>query len=294
MRVIFLIFFAIFAFGADIFEASAGLKYNEEKAQLGKKLFFDKRISPNETFSCESCHNLYWDFSGSIRKNVTQNTINPPSILNTARSFLLSKDGVITDIKKQLEISIVSKEQLGADPDDLIKRISRISEYRVGFENVYNDGITFDNMLDSLVQFVRAVYTANSRFDKYLMGDKTALSKDEIKGMELFQDVGCVACHNGINLGTNLRQRTNFYNSVFDEQETSSVKLSTKLVVRTPSLRNIARTAPYLYNGSVPSLKEAIGHVSQLQLMRKFSNEELEYIYKFLLSLNGELPRILQ
>lgn len=288
----FLLFFVAFLSGAEKFSPSLGIFYDEQKANLGKRLFFDKRLSNSEKKSCETCHNLYWDFSGSIRKNSDRNLLNPPSVLNAATSYIFFKNGSVRDISEQVAISITSDIQLGIDEQRFVAKISDISDYRSLFGKIYSDGVTFKNAVNALVEFERAIYTASSPFDKFLMGDKNALNEDEKKGYEIFQKVGCVACHSGVNLGSNLLQEKQFYKNVLSGNSVSD-KTGQNLY-KVPSLRNIARTAPYMSDGSILYLKDAITHVSDLQLMQKLSKEQVDLIYKFLLSLNGEHPRILR
>lgn len=288
----FLLFFVVFLFGTEKFSPSLGIFYDEQKANLGKRIFFDKRLSIGEKKSCETCHNLYWDFSGSIRKSSDRNFINPPSVLNAATNYIFFKNGSVRDISEQVAISITSDIQLGIDEQRFVAKLSDISDYRSLFGKIYSDGITFANAVNALVEFERAIYTASSPFDKFLMGDKNALSNDEKKGYETFVRVGCVACHSGVNLGSNLLQEKQFYKNVLSGNSFSD--RTGQNLYKVPSLRNIARTAPYMSDGSILYLKDAITHVADLQLMQKLTKEQVDLIYKFLLSLNGEHPRILK
>lgn len=289
-KIVFLIFFVIFSFGDNFFTPSTGIAYDEKKAILGKKLFFDKRLSPNGTISCESCHNLYWDFSGTIRTPIHGNTINPPTIINVAANYLFGRDGNEYELTNQIKVSLLSGNQLGANEDDMLRTLNEASEYRSEFFKNYGNDINIDDIVDALENFIKAIFTANSPFDKYLLGDENAISADEKKGMEIFKKTGCVACHNGVNLGTNLKHKIDFYHSMISDENLENMGT----IYRIPSLRNIARTSPYLYDGSIVSLKDVISHVAKLQLLKELTNTEVDYIYKFLLTLNGEHPRILQ
>lgn len=289
-KVLLLLFTFLYAIAND-FTPSLGVLYDEKKAELGKKIFFDRRLSDNQDKSCETCHNLYWDFSGTIRSSLYNDTINPPTILSVALNHIYFKNGSAKNLHHQVTQSITSNMQLGIDEKTMTSRVASISEYKNLFSKIYQNGITFDNIVDSIVEFEKALTTTSSRFDKYLMGDENAMTNEEKKGLNLFKDIGCVACHNGINLGTNLMQQLSFYQRVFNSEDLNDNMFE---VYRVPTLRNISRTAPYMLDGSITQLKDAIKHVADTQLMHKLSDDEIELIYKFLLTLNGEYPRILK
>ncbi|KEA45446.1 hypothetical protein CR66_07980 [Campylobacter mucosalis] len=292
-KIFYILFLATFAM-AQHFVPSTGLSYNEAKAELGKKMFFDKRLSKNQTFSCESCHNLYWDFSGTIRKNIFDGKINPPSILNAASNYLFFKYGNERNMSKQILTSITSTKELSMSVDELVKRLYDISEYRSEFIKVYNEGIKIENIIESFIHFQKAIFTANSAFDRFLLGDKNALNDDEKMGMQIFIDAGCVACHNGVNLGGGIRQQSSFFRSVFEKSDTPNELGAIFALerIRVAPLRNVARTAPYMSNGSITNLKIAISHTKSID--RNLDQKDVEYIEKFLKTLSGEHPRILK
>lgn len=264
------------------------IKYDEKKAQLGKNLFYDTRLSPSGTVSCERCHNLYWNTSGTIDHNIKVSIsgyMNPPTVLNAASNFLFFKNGRVRNMKDQVIESITDLNQLGSTKEFVVKKVSSNAKYRSQFYAVYDEGVTFENIVDAIAEFQKALITPNARFDQFLRGDENALSSDEKRGFELFKKVGCINCHSGRNLGANV-----YYNVQLDD---NSVKAETGYY-KVPGLRNIAKTAPYFYNGKQDNLKEAIRHVSGLQVSQDITDEEMEFIYKFLLTLSGEKPEILK
>ena len=268
---------------SETFEPVLTSKYDEQKAHIGKKLFFDKRLSPTENYSCETCHNLYWNFSGTNPSyNSQKGVLNPPSVLNAALNFIFFNDGIARSLKEQVNESINSRNQLNSNKDEIVKKVKSIGEYGILFNDAYDDGINYENIVDALVEFEKAVLSIDSPFDEYLAGNDDSINAEAKKGFELFNKVGCVACHNGRNLGGNLMQNV----GLKDASES-------RRLMRVPSLRNVARTAPYLSSGEMSDLKEVIGFVSYHQLIHTLSSEELEQIYKFLLTLNGRRPRIL-
>ena len=280
----------IFALEAS-FEPLLFLNYDESRAHLGKKLFFDKRLSSNENYSCETCHNLYWDFSGTNSKYVQKGTLNPPSILNAASNYIFYNDGRIRGIHAQVKESITSRYELNSGEDKILTAVKGIEEYEILFARIYKDGITYENIVDAFVEFEKAILTINSPFDRYLAGDESALGESEKKGFEIFKNLGCVACHNGKNLGANLMQDVRFSKDIL--AGVSSQSDMNKRLYRVPSLRNIAVSAPYLMDGSIMTLKEAIKHIGANQFMYDLSGDEIDALYKFLLSLSGERPRIM-
>lgn len=264
------------------------IKYDDKKAQLGKSLFYDTRLSPSGTISCERCHNLYWNTSGTIDHSIKVSLsgyMNPPTVLNAASNFLFFKNGRIRDIKEQVIESITDLNQLASTKEFVVKKVSSNAKYRSQFHAVYDDGVTFENIVDAIVEFEKALITPNARFDQFLRGDENALSSDEKIGFELFKKVGCINCHSGRNLGANV-----YYNVQLDDNSDKSETGYYKV----PGLRNIAKTAPYFYNGKQESLKEAIRHISGLQISQDITDEEMELVYKFLLTLSGEKPEILK
>lgn len=265
------------------FEPVLSSKYNEKQAYIGKKLFFDKRLSTTENYSCETCHNLYWNLSGTNSSYTSQKgVINPPSVLNSALNFLFFTDGRVRSLKDQVNESINSRNELNSNKDEIVKKVKSIGEYQILFEDAYEDGIKYKNIVDALVEFEKAVLSIDSPFDEYMAGNKNAIDDEAKKGFETFKKIGCVACHNGRNLGGNLMQNV----GLKDAGES-------RRLMRVPSLRNVARTAPYLSSGEMSDLKEVIGFVSYHQLIHTLNSEELEQIYKFLQTLNGRRPRIL-
>lgn len=268
---------------SDTFEPVLTSKYDEQKAYIGKKLFFDKRLSPTENYSCETCHNLYWNLSGTNSSyNSQKGVLNPPSVLNAALNFIFYTDGRARNLKDQVSESLNSRTELNSNKDEIVKKVKSIGEYQILFENAYEDGIKYKNIVDALVEFEKAVLSVDSPFDEYMSGNEDAVDSEAKKGFETFKKIGCVACHNGRNLGGNLMQDV-------DRKDLTE----NRRLLRVPSLRNVTRTAPYLSGGSMNDLKDIIRYISAMQLQHPLSDEELGQIYKFLQTLNGRRPRIL-
>lgn len=282
-----LCFFCVQAFAAShILSPVTQPKFDEQKARLGKELFFDASISPSGTLSCEKCHNLYWDLSGTSKKNVkisADEEISPPTALNSALNFIFFKNGEVKDITEQVGRSLTSKNELGSEPKFLVQKLNQNSVYRKKFEELYKNGVSFENIVDALVNFEKALVTPNAKFDKFIGGDESVFDEEEKLGFELFKKVGCINCHSGANIGANL-----YYELKFgaDGNKTGRYKV--------PSLRNIEKTAPYFYSGEVMDLKDTIKAVGKMLLSYDFSDEQTHALYKFLLTLSGEKPEILK
>lgn len=168
------------------------------------------------------------------------------------------------------------------------------SDYKEKFEKIYEDGITEDNIAEVIAEYEKTLITPNSDFDKYLNGDKDAITREQKEGYEIFKEKGCIACHHGINVGGN------HYNKFGVMEQTKSKRLGRyevtknekdKFYFKVPSLRNIEKTAPYLHDGRYDNLKDVVKFMARYQLGRTITDEEVHKIILFLYSLNGNLPK---
>ena len=282
-----LCFFCVQAFSAShVLSPIAQPKFDEQKARLGKELFFDASLSPSGTLSCEKCHNLYWDLSGTSKKNVkisADEEISSPTALNSALNFIFFKNGEVKDIAEQVRQSLTGKNQLASEPKFLVQKVNQNSVYRNKFEELYEDGVSFESIVDALVNFEKALITPNAKFDKFISGDESVFDDEEKRGFELFKTIGCINCHSGANIGANL-----YYELKFDADGNKTGRY------KVPSLRNIEKTAPYLYSGELADLKEALKIIAKMRINYDLSDEQTHTLYKFLLTLSGEKPEILK
>lgn len=279
--------FCVQAFAAShVLSPIAQPKFDEQKARLGKELFFDASLSPSGTLSCEKCHNIYWDLSGTSKKNVkisADEEISPPTALNSALNFIFFKNGEVKDIAEQVKQSLTGKNQLASEPKFLVQKVNQNSVYRNKFEELYEDGVSFESIVDALVNFEKALITPNAKFDKFISGDESIFNEEEKRGFELFKTIGCINCHSGANIGANL-----YYELKFDADGNKTGRY------KVPSLRNIEKTAPYLYSGELADLKEALKIIAKMRINYDLSDEQTHALYKFLLTLSGEKPEILK
>lgn len=277
--------------------------YHKQKALLGKKLFSDVRLSKDNTISCASCHQL--DLGGDDNLPVAigidgkMGTRNTPTVFNARYNFTQFWDGRVADLHSQVEGPIHNPIEMGTNFEEVITKLSKDQNYQQQFKILYNDGITSHNISDAIVEFEKALFTPNSRFDKYLLGDTTALSLKEQEGFKTFKDYGCIGCHNGVNLGSNLFQKVGLLKeykigeSDLGRFEVTKNKKDT-YVFKVPTLRNIELTAPYFHDGKVETLHDAVRYMINYQIGASLNKKDIESIVLFLKTLTGETPKILQ
>lgn len=298
-KVIFLnCIFIISLHAASIEPLPVDIKFDYNKAILGKKLFHDVRLSKDKTISCASCHDLNkggddgLPSSVGIQKQV--GSINAPTVLNAVFNFAQFWDGRAKDLHEQALGPIENPIEMGHDFKTLVLELNK-TEYKDEFSKIYIDGITKDNIADAIAEFEKTLVTSNSRFDKFLRGDDTALTKIEKEGYELFKNKGCITCHHGVNIGGN------HYNKFGAIIEINSVSLGRynvtkneddKYYFKVPSLRNIELTAPYFHDGRYYDLRKAVETMSLVQLGRPIDELEIDKIVAFLKTLTGELKVI--
>ncbi len=301
--IIYLLFWISLATAQLITPIPQEIAHDKEKALLGKKLFFDKRLSRDNTISCSSCHKLYEGgddnrrFSVGIDNRIVN--VNTPTVFNVAFNIVQFWDGRAVDLKEQVFEVLQNPKKMDNDLNKLVEKLKQIKAYNRMFNFIYPDGITVNNIADAISEFEKTLITPNSKFDRYLNGEKDALNKDELKGYELFKSYGCISCHNGVNIGGNLFQKLGVMKPYIDHTNNLGRYNVTKneddkQYFKVPSLRNVALTAPYFHDGSQKTLEEAIKNVIIYQLGRVPNVDDINYLKTFLHSLTGEMPSILK
>jgi len=271
------------------------------KVELGRKLFQDARVSGDNAFSCASCHHL--DRSGdderprSLGFEGRQLDFNAPTIFNAALNYRLNWLGNFRTLEAQNESVLLGPRLMNISWEELLKRIRADRDYQSAFSTAYTDGPQRSSVLDALATFQRSLLTPNAPFDDYLRGAADAITDDQQRGYELFKSYGCIACHQGRNLGGNLLQKFGIFADPFAGQSMTAADLgrysvthleSDRQVFRVPSLRNVAVTAPYFHNGNTSSLTEAVGTMARIQLGRELPKQDLDLIVGFLGTLTGK------
>ena len=279
----------------------ANFEYDLKKALLGKALFHDVRLSANNTISCASCHII--EAGGddnskfSIGINGQVGNINSPTVLNSRYNLSQFWNGRAKDLKDQASQPVHNPVEMGSSMDEVVSKLKEDKKYKKLFMQIYKSDITADNITDAIAEFEKALVTPNSRFDKYLRGDKEAISSYEKEGFELFKSNGCISCHNGVNIGGNLYQKVGIVMDYTENKDLGRYEVTKKekdkYFFKVPSLRNIELTAPYLHDGSKESLYKAIKFMMVYQLGNIPAETEIKKIMVFLKTLSAPTPKIM-
>lgn len=273
---------------------------NQAKVELGKKLFFEPRLSKSGLLSCNSCHNLATGGADNLPSSVGHGwqlgPINSPTVLNARYNVAQFWDGRAKDLKEQAGGPIANPGEMASTHEDALKVLESIPQYVAEFKTVYGEGaISVDRVTDAIASFEETLVTPNSRFDQYLAGSEKAISADEKAGYALFKEKGCVACHNGPAVGAGSFQKFGVIKPYATEamgRYNVTKNEADKQVFKVPTLRNIELTAPYFHDASTWDLGEAVNVMAEYQLGTKLSAEENAKIVAFLKTLTGEQPQI--
>jgi len=272
------------------------------KVELGRQLFNEPRLSVNNTLSCASCHRLASggadDKPFSIGFDGKPVQINTPSVLNASLNFKQFWNGRVDTLQAQVEQVVISPVEMGSDWKTVVQKLSDVPAYQSAFKQAYPDGVTVDNVQNALATYERTLLTPNSRFDQYLLGNTEILTIEEKYGYQRFKDYGCIACHQGVNIGGNMFQKFGVMGDYFKargnpvESDLGRYLLTLdeedRHVFKVPSLRNVAVTAPYFHDASAKTLEAAVDVMFKYQLGRNPSQEDKDLIIQFLKTLTGE------
>jgi cytochrome c peroxidase len=275
---------------------------NPAKVELGKKLFFDPRLSKSGFISCNSCHNLSMggsdNLTSSIGHNWQQGPINSPTVLNSSLNFVQFWDGRAKDLKEQAVGPIANPKEMAFTHELAVEVLNSIPQYREEFAKVYgNKKLDIDLVADAIAAFEETLKTPNSRFDQWLKGNKKAITAVELKGYELFKSSGCIACHSGEAVGGNSFQKMGLvepYKTASPEIGRAGVSKqdAERFFFKVPTLRNVELTYPYFHDGAAHTLEEAVSIMGRLQLGKAYTAEEVAQIVAFLKTLTGDQPKL--
>jgi cytochrome c peroxidase len=288
--------------GEPISPIPAALDLDGRKVRLGDRLFHDPRLSRGSLVACASCHRL--EAGGDDDRAIAIGTdrrpldFNAPTIFNVALSFRFNWRGNFRDLEEQNAAAILDHRLMNNDWASLLATLQADTDYREDFAAIYGGDVDRGQVLDTLATYQRSLVTPNARFDRYLRGEPAAITAEEEHGYQLFKAYGCVACHQGVNIGGNLFQRFGIFANPFPEDGTGTEADlgrftitgddADRHVFRVPSLRNVALTAPYFHDGSTQSLDEAVAIMARNQLGRTLAQHEIDRIVTFLRTLTGE------
>lgn len=278
-----------------------------DKVELGKMLFFDPRLSSSHLISCNTCHNLAMGGDDNLETSIghgwTKGPRNAPTALNAVFNKAQFWDGRAADLKAQAKGPIQAGVEMNSTPAAVEETLRSLPTYVTKFKTAFpNEAqpVTFDNLAKAIEAFEATLITPASRFDQFLEGNLAALTPQEKEGLRLFMDKGCVACHQGVNIGGE-----EYYPFGVVEKPGAAIlpakdrgrfevtkTADADYVFRAGPLRNIALTAPYFHSGKVWDLKQAVAIMATSQLGEKLSEKEVDAITAFLGTLTGEQPRV--
>jgi cytochrome c peroxidase len=271
------------------------------RVALGDTLFHDSRLSKDGSVSCATCHDLR---KGGVDQSPVavgvggaKGLVNAPTVFNSGLNFRQFWDGRAASLEEQVDGPLTNPSEMAANWQDVMATLSQDQAFVAKMKSAYPDGLQPQNIRDAIATFERSLITP-SRFDSYLRGDKAAITAEEQQGYQLFKSYGCIACHQGQNIGGNMFQVFGVMRDYFKERGSANEAdlgrynvtkaESDKHVFKVPSLRNIALTAPYFHNGSAATLDEAVDVMFRYQLGRVAPAKDKALIISFLQSLTGE------
>jgi cytochrome c peroxidase len=268
---------------------------------LGRMLFFDKRLSKDHDLSCNSCHAL--DKFGvdnqatSVGAKGVRGRRNSPSVFNAAGHFTAFWDGRAGNVEEQAKGPILNPAEMGMpDAASVVAVLQKIPGYVTAFQAAFPEDkspLTYDNVGRAIGAFERSLVTP-SRWDNYLAGDRAALTAQEITGLKLFTDLGCMTCHTGEFVGGSMFQKVGVAAKWPNQADQGRFELTKSdadhMMFKVPSLRNVAKTGPYFHDGSAKTLEEAIEMMGRYQIGEELNPKDIAAIATWLGSLTGELP----
>ncbi|MGC5699092.1 c-type cytochrome [Pseudomonas sp. NFXW11] len=273
-----------------------------QRVELGRQLFNEPRLSVDGSRSCASCHQLSQGGADGLPRSLGikgQTTkVNAPSVFNAALNFRQFWDGRAESLEAQIDDVLQSPIEMGNTWPNLLQTLGNDPQYRQSFTRLYPDGLTAANVQNALATYERTLLSGNSRFDQYLQGNTEILEIEEKYGYQRFKDYGCIACHQGVNIGGNMFQKFGVMGDYFAARGNPSEADQGRFLItgdeqdrnvfKVPSLRNVAVTAPYFHDGSAQTLEQAVEVMFKYQLGRPPNPEDTSLIVKFLKTLTGQ------
>jgi cytochrome c peroxidase len=268
---------------------------------LGERLFHDPRLSQDNRTACASCHPL--NDGGTDRKthlvsiNNAAVSLNTPTVYNAALSFRHGWLGDTATLGEFLDGKIGDRNAMNTDWSTVAERLRQDGTYVVSFREIYDEAPQASTVRDAVAAFLESLVTPDSRFDLFLRGDSQALTAEEQTGYLEFKAHGCIACHQGINVGGNVFQRFGVFGDYFADRGGDQSGDGGRLLItgrardlhvfRVPSLRNVALTPPYFHDGSAATLEDAVRVMAHYQLGQIPHEADVQLIVKFLRTLTG-------
>jgi cytochrome c peroxidase len=276
---------------------------DERKLALGRDLFFDPRLSADDSVSCATCHNPA--LGGTDNQPVStgvkgsKGVLNAPTVLNAALNFRQFWNGRAETLEEQIDGPISNPVEMASSWPQVIAKLDDDAALKRRFADLYADGISPRTIRDAIATFERSLLTPNAPFDRFLLGDENAISAQAREGYRLFLGLGCATCHQGSNVGGNMYEKlgatTPYYTPKNPAQARDNGRYDLTRVeehrteFKVPGLRNVARTAPYFHDGSIKTLEEAVTLMARHQLDMELPPTDVARIVAFLNALTGQL-----
>ncbi len=252
-----------------------------QRLLLGERLFSDRRLSHGNTHSCSSCHDIGTNGASANAHDTPEGqprALNTPTVFNASLNFRLNWEGNFRSLEEGAEHVLRNPAIMASSADEVVSKLRADPEAVRQFRDAYGREPDVAAVLDAIATYERSLITPGSRFDRWLAGEAGAITPEELSGYQVFKSLGCVTCHQGVNVGGNLFQR----HGVFHPLGTPEPEL-----LRVPSLRNVATTPPYFHDGSAPTLPEAVKMMGIAQLDRALTEPQIAAIVAFLNTLTG-------
>ena len=274
------------------------------KVVLGNLLYHDTRLSADNTVSCATCHGL--DTGGVDNKQYSEGVggqfggVNAPTVYNAAYNFVQFWDGRAGTLAEQAAGPPLNPVEMACESfDQIISKLAEDKNFVLAFNEVYSDGLSEKNITNAIQEFEKTLLTPNSRFDRYLKGQKDAITENEMAGYELFKKYDCATCHVGEILGGQSYELIGVQHDYFADRQAKMTEEDNGRFKQTqaerdrhrfkvPGLRNIELTAPYFHDGSMATMDDAIRAMAKYQLGIELPQEEVDKIVAFFRTLTGE------
>jgi cytochrome c peroxidase len=252
-----------------------------QRVLLGERLFSDRRLSHDNTHSCSSCHDIATNGASANVLDTPKSepmALNTPTVFNASLNFRLNWEGKFRSLEEGAEHTLRNPAIMASSAEEVVSKLRADPEAVQQFRDAYGREPDVAAVLDAIATYERSLVTPGSRFDRWLLGEADAISPEELSGYQLFKSLGCISCHQGVNVGGNLFQRHGIFHPLGSPQP---------VLLRVPSLRNVAATAPYFHDGSAATLREAVKRMGISQLDRVLTEPQIAAIVAFLNTLTG-------
>jgi cytochrome c peroxidase len=252
-----------------------------QRVLLGERLFSDRRLSHDNTHGCSSCHDIGSNGASANIHDTREGqpiALNTPTVFNVSLNFRLNWKGNFRSLEEGIEGSLRNPAIMASSVDETVGKLRADPEIVRQFRDAYGREPDVAAVLDAIATYEQSLVTPDSRFDRWLAGETDAMTPDELSGYQVFKSLGCITCHQGVNVGGNLFQRHGIFRPLGSPEP---------VLVRVPSLRNVATTAPYFHDGSASTLPEAVKAMGVAQLDRVLTDQQIAAIVAFLNTLTG-------